>query len=259
MHIYDCFPFYNELDLLEIRLNELNDVVDFFVLVEAERTHQNKPKKLFYKEACDEQRFSAFKHKIIHIIVSESEFTNDAWQNERLQRAKILQGLESAADDDAIIVSDLDEIPSREAVQRAIQQNKIPCVFEQKLHYAYLNTQLFIGDTCINNGSVILSKHAFAQDPECVRKSSKNNYKHITSGGWHFSFLGNVDHIYNKLQNYAHTEFSHITRESIEQAVKNLSDILSRPGHVMKVEQDISYLPQFVVDNVDKFSKYILQ
>lgn len=195
----------------------------------------------------------------ITLVIVDPLNANDAWQNERLQRAKILQGLESAADDDAIIVSDLDEIPSREAVQRAIEQNKIPCVFEQIMHVVYLNTIFEDHGNSLNNGSVMLTKKLFTQDPECVRKSSKNNYNHITSGGWHFSFLGNVDHIYNKLQNYAHTEFSHITRESIEQAVKNLSDILSRPGHVMKVEQDISYLPQFVVDNVDKFSKYILQ
>lgn len=258
MKVYDCFIFYNEIDLLEIRLNELDSIVDYFVLVEALKTHQNKPKELFFEKSKHEERFKKFLHKIIHIIVAEDEFNNDSWHNERLQRAKIADGLNDATDEDAIIISDLDEIPSHEAVQRAIQQNIKHCVFEQIIHYVHLNTPLSIDGNIINCGSVMIPKNVFLNDTDSVRGSSKHNLYHITNGGWHFSFLGNTDHIYSKLQNYAHTEFISITKDAIENSISNMSDILQRPGHVLQLRDDISYLPEFVRCNLEKFNKYII-
>jgi beta-1,4-mannosyl-glycoprotein beta-1,4-N-acetylglucosaminyltransferase len=258
MKIYDCFTFYNELDLLEIRLNELDCIADYFVLVEAHKTHQNKCKDLFFASSKHEDRFKKFIHKIIHIIVEEDEFNNDSWHNERLQRAKIIDGLKNASDEDVIIISDLDEIPSSEAVKRAVQQNIKHCVFEQILHYAYLNTPLSINGCNISCGSVVVPKNVFISDPDSVRNCSKNSLYRITNGGWHFSFLGNVDHIYNKLQNYAHTEFVNITKEAIENSINNMSDILQRPGHALQLQDDISYLPEFIQCNYKKFNKFIL-
>ena len=78
--VFDCFPFYDELDLLEIRLNILNDVVDYFVLTEATRTFTGKPKPLHYDN--NKVRFKKFEHKIRHVIVDDTEFKPeiDAWQ-----------------------------------------------------------------------------------------------------------------------------------------------------------------------------------
>ena len=129
MKIYDCFIFYNELDLLEIRLNELNDVVDGFVLVEAERSHQNKPKPLFFQN--NKNRYEKFLPKIKNIIVSENLFVdNDAWRNEKLQRNTITVGLSDLADDDLVIVSDADEIPSKQSVQNLKKTNITQGIFE---------------------------------------------------------------------------------------------------------------------------------
>ena len=91
--LYDTFPFFNELDLLEIRLHELASVVDRVVLVEATRTHSNLPKPLYYAE--NRARFAPFADKIIHIVVEDTPDTADAWAIERFQRDCILRGLQN--------------------------------------------------------------------------------------------------------------------------------------------------------------------
>jgi beta-1,4-mannosyl-glycoprotein beta-1,4-N-acetylglucosaminyltransferase len=257
MKIYDCFTFYNELDLLEIRLNELNDVVDYFVLVEAEKTHQNKNKNLFYLDSCNEERFIKFKHKIIHIVVPSSEFNDNTWYNEKLQRKKILDGLVNATEEDFIIVSDLDEIPSKDSVVRTIEINKPISSFEQILHYFYMNTQLIVNGSAYNYGSVMLKKSIFESDTEIVRYPNKSSYNIITNGGWHFSFLGDETFIYNKLQNYAHHEFNYLPLEEVKNRLFSLNDILNRTNHNLLLVNDISYLPSFVLENLNKFNKYI--
>lgn len=257
MKIYDCFSFYNELDLLEIRLNELNPIVDKFILVEAERTHQNKDKILYFEE--NKNRFAKFLNKIIHIIVPKSAFVDsDAWYNERLQRRCILEGLGEATDEDTIIVSDLDEIPSKNAIEEAIKNNKTLAVFDQLLHYYYLNTFLLDNNSASNYGSVLLKKSLFEKNTEIVRSREKHNFEKINNGGWHFSFLGNKNFVYNKIQNYAHTEFCHIDANTIAERLKNLEDPLGRNNCTLQVNKNLDYLPKYVVNNLDKYSKYII-
>lgn len=112
MKIYDCFTFFNELDLLEIRLNILNDKVDYFVLVEATKTHSSLDKELYYQN--NKARFKEFAHKIIHVVVSDMpEVKNgNRWDLENFQRNAIMRGLTNCEPNDVIIISDLDEIPN---------------------------------------------------------------------------------------------------------------------------------------------------
>ena len=147
--IYDCFPFFNELDLLEIRLSELNNFVDYFVLVEARQNHQGKPKPLYFKE--NKERFKKWNDKIIHIIIDLPKFNfidkfmikmentkfkytirkingmgffgmgfgglkMDHWQ-----RKHIAKGLKNCEEDDIIIVSDLDDIPRSEKIKESVK------------------------------------------------------------------------------------------------------------------------------------------
>jgi len=255
MKIYDCFTFYNELDLLEIRLNELNDVVDKFVLVEAEKTHQNKNKILHFYE--NKNRFAKFLNKIIHVIVPKESFIEDAWYNENFQRKSILDGLKETTEEDILIVSDLDEIPSKKSIEEAIKNNKKIAVFEQLLHYYYLNTFLLVKNTPINYGSVLIKKSLFEKNTEIVRSREKHNLDKIKNGGWHFSFLGNENVVYNKIQNYAHTEFSHFDEETIKNRLHNLQDPLGRYNCSLQLNKNIDYLPKYVINNLDKFKKYI--
>jgi beta-1,4-mannosyl-glycoprotein beta-1,4-N-acetylglucosaminyltransferase len=256
MKIYDCFTFYNELDLLEIRLNELNDVVDGFILVEAERSHQNKPKALFFQE--NKNRYEKFLHKIKHVIVPANAFVdNDAWYNENLQRSAICSGLDDIANDDLLIISDLDEIPSKEAVNFSFSKNIFPCCFWQILHYYYLNTIVSQGGNELNSGSVGMTKSEFIKNTNACRDPNYKWGKNITqikNAGWHFSFLGNADHMLNKIQNYAHAEFNHISKDQSTDRINNLKDPLGRENFSMRVCEDLSYLPVYVKENAAKFS-----
>lgn len=109
--IYDCFTFFNELELLEVRLHELSGVVDKFVLVEATQTFTGRPKPLYYAE--NRERFSRFHEQIIHVIVDDSPKSDNPWTIEHFQRNCIARGLTQCRPDDWIMVSDADEIPGR--------------------------------------------------------------------------------------------------------------------------------------------------
>lgn len=140
--IYDCFTFFNELDLLEIRLNILNDFVDKFVLVEGNKTHTGNKKRFVFEE--NKQRFESFLDKIIYIkvddfpqldISAKDEFGN-RWILENFQRDAIIRGLTNCKPNDIILISDVDEIPNPNAIKK--YKNGI-CVLEQKMMHYFLN------------------------------------------------------------------------------------------------------------------------
>lgn len=114
--LYDCFTFFNELEILEIRLHELDRVVDRFVLVEATRTHSGEPKPLYYDE--NKRYFSRWKTKIIPIIVDDMPESDNPWTRERYQRDAIGRGLHQCSPDDTILISDVDEIPAAQRVKQ---------------------------------------------------------------------------------------------------------------------------------------------
>ena len=111
--IYDCFSYLDEDLLLDLRLNILNDFVDFFVIVEGNKTWQNNSKKLIF----DINKFKKFKDKIIYIAVEDLPDGDNPYLRENHQRNCILRGLSKASKDDLIIISDLDEIPNPEALK----------------------------------------------------------------------------------------------------------------------------------------------
>jgi|ERR1022692_989649 beta-1,4-mannosyl-glycoprotein beta-1,4-N-acetylglucosaminyltransferase len=118
--IYDCFTFFDELELLELRLHELGDVVDKFVWVEATKTHSNKSKPLHYQE--NRVLFQAFHDQIIHVVVDDMPDSNDSWVLENFQRKCIARGLVNCRPEDFILVSDLDEIPRATTVAKVSRE-----------------------------------------------------------------------------------------------------------------------------------------
>jgi beta-1,4-mannosyl-glycoprotein beta-1,4-N-acetylglucosaminyltransferase len=111
---YDSFVFFNELDLLEIRLAELSPVVDRFVIVESTRTFTGAEKPLWFWE--NRSSFAEFAERIVHVVVDDMPDGVDAWARERHQRNCIARGLQSCSDSDYILISDVDEIPRSELV-----------------------------------------------------------------------------------------------------------------------------------------------
>jgi beta-1,4-mannosyl-glycoprotein beta-1,4-N-acetylglucosaminyltransferase len=282
--VYDCFTFFNELDLLEIRLNVLKNVADKFVLVEATKNFQGKEKPLFYSE--NKERFAAFADRIIHVIVDQypDNPTHSAWIMEYHQRNSIRDGLKNALPDDTIIISDIDEIPEPGVLSKNLKNNKIT-ILRQRMFYYYFN--------CINatdkyawNGPVIVPMKNLGQ-PQDLREMSmqmmalfnpdfKRRYyyrlrkflgidhkgrkvKFIENGGWHFSYLGGVKKIIQKLEAFAHSEYNkpeYKDPEKIEQAIHNGEDIFGRGFKYRFVNLDHTF-PDYILKNKEKFSEYI--
>ena len=101
MKIYDCFPFHNELDLLELRLAELYNKVDHFVIVESNQTFTSKPKPWNFELTAD--RYANYMDKIIYVRVKDMPGSSDAWVNDRFQRDQILRGIKKAKPNDLIM------------------------------------------------------------------------------------------------------------------------------------------------------------
>ena len=136
MKIYDCFSYWDEDLLLDLRLNILDDFVDYFVIVEGNKTWQNNSKKLKFNK----DNFSKFKDKIIYIPVEDMPDGDNPYIRENYQRNAISRGLNHASDDDYIIISDLDEIPNPKKIQ-SFNKNMKFAVFKQMHFYYKINLQ----------------------------------------------------------------------------------------------------------------------
>jgi beta-1,4-mannosyl-glycoprotein beta-1,4-N-acetylglucosaminyltransferase len=236
MKIIDCFTFYNELDLLNYRLNILNEYVDFFVIVEATKTHVGNPKELIYLN--NKEMFSNFHDKIIHIVVDDLPYSSDnikyqneeQWTNEKFQRNCINRGIEklNLSDDDIIIISDVDEIPNI-CILDEIKQNKLNVTINtllQDFYYYNLNTK--VNETW--EFLKIISFSMYKQLKSCPQTIRFQKCNRISNGGWHLSYFGNSDFIKNKIDNFAHQEFDNknITTENIANNVSKGKDLFNR-------------------------------
>ncbi len=248
MKIYDCFTFYNELDLLEIRLHELSEKVDYFVIVEADKTFTGIQKEFLIEKNIN--RYKKFKNQIIYIKLNLPKF-NSAWEAEYFQRNAIIKGLKNCKDEDIIMISDVDEIPKLINFS-FITNNKnkiIPLLFKintifnysDKLIQKYKKSFFSLKKAYNKIVSAFISKNnyiTFRQDMFFYYlnlydskwmgttitnyfnlknlfnskiqtiRDVKDNAKSIINGGWHFSYLGNVAQIQIKLNSYAHQEYN---------------------------------------------------
>lgn len=251
--IFDCFTFFNELDLLEFRLKLLDKWVDHFVIAESNLTHSGKPKPYYFLEAKD--RFKAWEHKIIYIPVQQSaegllfeEQKNynpesAAWKLENSQRNALLEAASSIEDTDMVLLGDLDEIPSADALKKAVQSDK-PVAFSLLFHYYYLNCQN-AGNSRWWKGCIAASGKQFKEITPQGLRDKRDNYPSLADAGWHFSFLGGVEKIRQKLLAFAHTEFNkeeYVSERHIKEAVSKGEDILKREDVIFKYVP-LSYYP----------------
>jgi len=250
--IIDCFPFFNELDLLEIRLNELKDVVDVFCLSEATLTFTAKPKPLYFNENKD--RFKGF--NIHHTIISTYDGIS---RSIRVQdRGQKQRGIDAAMklEPTVLILSDADEIPKAATIKQAIQDDWELAMLEMPLFYYYMNCKC-------------LARAGSWRNPRLVRPQGKTPRYNITrkskvydadywNGGWHFSFLNDIKY---KLDSWTHAlEFNKPpfnTLEHIKTSIEKGQDLFQRKRYQFEYVSDLSYLPQYVLANMDKFGKYI--
>lgn len=204
MKIYDCFTFYNEEEILKIRLNELNNAVDYFFIVEADRTFTGHDKPFYLDEY---EWLHEFEHKIIRSYVSLSSIQNDPWKSEHVQRNSISNVRNYARDEDICIISDVDEIPRADVIASAKFAFEVNTPVQLDVNQYFWNFNWLTPAHCNNGGRPVVcrARELGLYDPQSLR--SDNSMRRIPMGGWHFSFLMNYDDIVNKIESFAHTEY----------------------------------------------------
>ena len=204
MKIVDGFIFYNELDLLTIRLEELYDVVDYFILVEGTLTFTGNQKPLFYQE--NKEQFKKYHDKIIHIIVDDYPTTTNPWDREIYQRRAIFRGIARMrlAPDDCIMISDADEIPNSDTL---LMIKNGMFLIDKEVVYALLMTLYYYHyEWTVDQPwtkARLLSYHKYSQlafDSEHVRLYM---HTYIERGGWHLSYFGTTSFIATKLESFS--------------------------------------------------------
>ena len=265
--IIDCFTFYNEMDLLTYRLNILNGVVDYFVIVESTHTFIGKEKMLFFNE--NKHLFEKFHEKIIHIIVDDfpykypniNIYKSEQWVNENFQRDQIKRGLDKLDlnDEDIITITDLDEIPDPNTLLK-IKNNEIKIelnTLSVDFYYYNLNSKIY---NEVWNKTKIISFKKYKELSISCNSIRHIDCQYIDNGGWHLSYFGDSKFIKNKIEQFAHQEYNndHYTNiEKIETRVKNFSDLYDRNGNIVKTSiNDNTYLPP----EYDKYlTKFIVE
>jgi len=258
--IYDCFMYFNEKELLRIRMEELWDAVDFFVLVEGSHTHTGNPKPLYFMENRD--IFRRYSEKIIPRVVELTPHGKEpwfGWGREITQRSEINKALIDigASEDDIVISGDVDEIPKLRAILEYMDRDDVCCLEEVTYHYN-LNTQLEVSTL----------------DPKiCRYKSIKKfgvsdlRYSHhvnpwgtIKNAGWHLSFMGGTDKIIEKMKAYAHYDIREpkmdffVSRENVEASVRDRKSLFLRDDVKYRAPEHHSSLPRYIMENRRYFS-----
>ena len=265
--IFDCFMFNNEEKLLEIRLNVLNKFVDHFVIIESGETHSGNKKKITFEI----DKYSKFKEKIIYKKINSFPIGLSSWQKENYQRNYIANCLNQANGDDIVMISDLDEIPNLENVNLNNYNEKI-IVFNQRLFFYKMN----FGANAANWHGTRACQKKFLKSPQWLRnlkthkkymfyrldkllfsKNYERSFKIINNGGWHFTWLGDLEFIKNKLRSFAHTELNNpviINDNYIKECINNLKPIeIKQKIKINKLSINKINLPTYVVENVDKY------
>ncbi|MBY0585798.1 class I SAM-dependent methyltransferase [bacterium] len=244
VEVYDAFLFSGEFELLELRLQELEEVVDHFVLVESDRTFTGLPKLLKFRRW--RHLFRYFDDRLTYIVVDDDIEGEDPWRRESYQRNAIARGLNRAKPTDIIMISDADEVPSRTVISK-LQTSSKRITLEQSLHYYWLDCRLSIPW----HGTVAMP-YALMRSPQEERDARVTNPV-MEHGGWHFSYLGGVERIREKIGAFSHQEFNRPpfnTPEWIREQLTNGSDLFGR--------SDAGFPPTFVdLENDDRYSSSV--
>ena len=277
--VYDVFNFFNEFDVLAIRLHILNDYVDYFVLVESRMTHSGLPKELLYEK--NKHLYEKFNHKIIHQIVERplkdfkdaeervndpstpefertlisqaisksggrESFLRDSFEKEYVRKPLMEHGL---SDDDFCFISDLDEIWNPEAIIDYSQDD----IFKVKqLPYVYyLNNRS--NENWRGWSGTIGTKYKNIRNNSVnhLRTLKRSAYTIVKNGGWHFTFQGGMETVKGKIEAYSHQEINNKqTKSGIKDSISKNKDIM---GRYFKFWVDESDLPKYLLENKSKY------
>ena len=295
MKIFDCFMYFDEDLILDIRLNTLHENIDYFVIVESKFTHKGEKRNLKFNY----DNFSKFKDQIIYLVYenepSEIKKINkddtedkkstksilNAIYRENGQRNFISKGLKNADDDDFILISDVDEIPNLKDVNLKNFKEKL-IFFNQEMFYYKFNLKLpnynWVGTrSCKKRNlesaqwlrNIKTRNYPFYRLDNFFSKTRYSNIKFINNGGWHFTNIKSPEEIRFKLKSYLHHrefEISPLSIEEIDDLIKNKKAIYDltidkrnqKIGDGNQLENyDIKKLPIYIRNNLKKFEKWI--
>ena len=295
MKIYDCFMYFDEEVVVNIRLHTLNEFVDYFVIVESRFTHKGDPRELKF----DHKKFQKFRDKIIYIIDEEvypqtHEIKTEDSENDRSiklifnaayrengQRNLITKGLKEANDEDLILISDVDEIPKLSGLNFKSIKEKI-ILFKQDMFYYKFNLQLpnliWTGTKACKKKNLISPqwlrnikdrKYSFFRIDTFFSKTKFTSIKIISDGGWHFSNIKTPKEIEFKLRSYLHhREFDEnpLSVDQIDKIIKNklaiydlkVDKTVNKIGNGNKLEKfDINKLPNYIQINQNDLKDWI--
>ena len=280
--IYDVFTFFNELDLLELRLDMLHPFVDKFVIIECVETFSGNKKPLYYEENKD--RFKKYHDKIIHhitydppksfedlrqrIIDSNSDdlmkqictqaLTSSNvpkgelhWLKEFYQKENIRRALIGLEDEDLCFIGDLDEFWNPELVYNFVEDHKL-YKLKQIAYSLYLNNR-----SSEPWAATMLSKYKTIKNAclNHLRNPNKTEYEYVNNGGWHFTFMGGEDQIKLKLESYGHQEYNNDKIKSeIKNNLESNKDVLGRSNFNFWIDE--SQLPKYIIENKQKYIKF---
>ena len=295
MKIFDCFMYFDEEIVLDIRLNTLSPYVDHFVIVESKYNHKGDKRNLEFNI----NKYKKFEKKIIYLVsndlpegietINESDtedhksnkYITNALLRENSQRNYIIKGLNDADKNDVILISDVDEIPNLDSVNFQKINKKI-MLFKQNMFYYKLNLVL---PEIIWTGTKACRKKDLIS-PQWLRNVKDRIYpvwrldtlfsdkkyssmKVIENGGWHFSNIKSPNAIHHKLKSYLHhREFDEepLTVQQIDDIIKNKQAIydlrvdkrVNKVGNGQFLEKfNIQKLPSYILNNKEKFSDWL--
>jgi beta-1,4-mannosyl-glycoprotein beta-1,4-N-acetylglucosaminyltransferase len=276
--VLDCFLFFNEFDMLESRLKYLDSVVDYFILIESNVTFVGKQKPLYFAE--NQLRFKKYNHKIIYFpfifdnsihqlnfdvevdLKACASYDTVHWQIEKMQRNHIANAVKMFDGNPFVILSDVDEIPSIEAINFAKQhaaneQIPIASFFVKLFFYNFYNMDPNEWLSIIfTNKEVLIEK-----TPQFLRSNHRNEslVAPISNGGWHLSFFLTPEQIQHKIQNYSHQEnnreeFTNI--ENINQALREGKSLFFKDMNYHHLERN--KISEILPSNfLEAFSKFL--
>lgn len=295
MKIFDCFMYFDEEVVLDVRLNTLDKYVDYFVIVESSFTHKGDNKNLMFNH----NKFEKFKNKIIYLVydkqpkgieaVNENDSEDEksrkyilnAALRENGQRNFIQNGLNKAEDNDIILISDVDEIPNLSEVNFNNISEKI-IMFHQDMFYYKFDLKI---PNLLWTGTKGCRKK-YLLSPQWLRNVKDRKYfpfridilfsekkyssiKFISNGGWHFSYIKTAEEIEHKLKSYLHhREFDEqsLSVEEIQNIIENKKAIydlkvdkrVNKIGDGSKlVKIKFEKLPIYIQQNKHNYMKWL--
>ena len=295
MKIFDCFMYYDEELILDLRLNLLNDYVDKFIIVESSYTHSGETRKPLF----DIKKYSKFKNKIIYILLEDlptdlfaidekdsidsknSKFILNAVKRENLQRDTLVRGIKSAASEDLILISDVDEIPDLETNNLKDVKNKI-IFFKKKFFYYKFNLELnnfpWYGSKACKKKNLISPQwlrnvkdkiYPLWRLDTLLSRKKYQNVRIIEKGGWHFSNLKTPADIEKKMKTYLHHreyELNPIGEKKINEIIEEKKPIYNLKTDMKSnkfdlseklIVSDMSELPYYIQKNIEKYKNWL--